>query len=46
MKAGVSVGGDGVFGPKTEQALKTFQKQKGLPVTGIVNTATRLELGL
>ncbi|GCL34113.1 peptidoglycan-binding domain 1 protein [Planktothrix agardhii CCAP 1459/11A] len=46
VKAGVSVGGDGVFGPKTEQALKTFQKQKGLPVTGIVNTATRLELGL
>ncbi|HEX9260546.1 MAG TPA: peptidoglycan-binding protein, partial [Acidimicrobiales bacterium] len=36
---------DGVFGPITEAAVKTYQTQQGLPVTGIVDveTGTRLE---
>ena len=28
---------DGVFGPRTLQAVKDLQKQAGLPVTGIVD---------
>jgi carboxyl-terminal processing protease len=28
---------DGVFGPRTEQAVKALQKQAGLPLTGIVD---------
>jgi len=31
---------DGEFGPKTEAATKEFQKQAGLPVTGVVDEAT------
>jgi peptidoglycan hydrolase-like protein with peptidoglycan-binding domain len=31
---------DGEFGPDTEAATKDFQKQAGLPVTGIVDDAT------
>lgn len=31
---------DGVFGPATAQAVRDFQSFYGLPVTGIVNTAT------
>jgi peptidoglycan hydrolase-like protein with peptidoglycan-binding domain len=31
---------DGQFGPNTETATKEFQKQVGLPVTGIVDDAT------
>lgn len=31
---------DGEFGPLTEAATKEFQKQKGLPVTGVVDRAT------
>ena len=48
VNQGVSVPGgvDGVFGAGTEAALKTFQKQHGLPRTGIVSDATALELGL
>lgn len=30
---------DGVFGPRTLEAVKALQKQKGLPVTGIVDAA-------
>lgn len=29
---------DGVFGPRTLEAVKTLQKQAGLPVTGIVDS--------
>jgi hypothetical protein len=32
---------DADFGPATEQAVKDFQKQEGLEVTGIVDEATR-----
>lgn len=35
---------DGVFGPKTEAAVSTFQQQNGLPVTGIADTETRRAL--
>ncbi len=31
---------DGEFGPLTETATKEFQKQAGLPVTGVVDDAT------
>lgn len=31
---------DGVFGPSTENAVKTFQAYYGLPVTGIVDNRT------
>jgi peptidoglycan hydrolase-like protein with peptidoglycan-binding domain len=31
---------DGTFGPRTEAATKEFQKQVGLPVTGVVDEAT------
>jgi len=31
---------DGEFGPLTETATKEFQKQAGLPVTGVVDEAT------
>jgi peptidoglycan hydrolase-like protein with peptidoglycan-binding domain len=33
-------GADGVFGPVTSQALKTFQTSQGLPATGVVDDAT------
>ena len=32
--------GPGVFGPRTEEAVKEFQRQKGLQVDGIVGTRT------
>lgn len=35
---------DADFGPATEQAVKDFQKQEDLEVTGIVDEATRKEL--
>ncbi|HEY5664170.1 MAG TPA: peptidoglycan-binding protein [Ilumatobacter sp.] len=45
---GVAVpgGADGVFGKGTETALKSFQSQRGLPASGVVDEATALELGL
>lgn len=35
---------DGVFGPKTEAAVKEYQKKQGLVVDGIVGARTRGEL--
>jgi putative peptidoglycan binding protein len=35
---------DGAFGPKSENALKAFQEQKGLPVTGKADAETRRAL--
>lgn len=35
---------DADFGPATEQAVKDFQKQEDLEVTGVVDEATRKEL--
>lgn len=37
---------DGIFGFKTETAVRTFQTQSGLPVTGIATTATWTALGV
>ena len=31
---------DGVFGPRTQEAVKAFQREAGLPVTGVVDPAT------
>lgn len=44
-QAGYRVGQDGDFGPRTEQAVKQFQKQHGLNPDGIVGpvTATLLD---
>jgi murein L,D-transpeptidase YcbB/YkuD len=39
-KAGVKCATDGDFGPKTEQAVKEFQKKVGLAETGIVENKT------
>lgn len=41
--SGISVDGD--FGPATEGAVKAFQKQEKLEVTGVVNEATWKALG-
>lgn len=37
---------DGIMGKKTRMALKSFQKQNGLKVTGKVDAATKKALGL
>jgi peptidoglycan hydrolase-like protein with peptidoglycan-binding domain len=43
---GQHVANDGVWGPRTAAALKTYQQQAGLPVTGILDQATRASLHL
>ena len=35
---------DGIIGPQTRDALKKFQKKKGLPADGVAGTRTRLAL--
>ena len=45
-KANIEVEIDGVFGKKTEEAVKEFQGNKNLKVDGIVGPGTLLELGL
>jgi peptidoglycan hydrolase-like protein with peptidoglycan-binding domain len=37
---------DGEFGRSTERAVRQFQQQRGLPVTGVVNVATWEALGV
>lgn len=37
---------DGVFGPKTEEAVRRFQEQQGLQVDGIAGPNTLGALGL
>ena len=37
---------DGLWGGRTLRALKTFQKESGLPATGRLDMATRKKLGL
>jgi peptidoglycan hydrolase-like protein with peptidoglycan-binding domain len=37
---------DGVMGPQTTAALRAYQKEQGLDVTGRFDTATRAKLGL
>jgi putative chitinase len=36
---------DGEFGPATEAVVREFQRRSGLPITGIVDTATVQKLG-
>lgn len=45
-KLGYSIAADGIFGPKTDSAVRKFQKSKGLKVNGIVDLATQKALGL
>ena len=35
---------DGIFGANTEKALKAFQQDRGLDITGVLDEVTRLEL--
>jgi len=37
---------DGRYGPKTQAAVKLFQRRNGIPVTGKVSTATATALGV
>ncbi|SDL03728.1 LysM peptidoglycan-binding domain-containing protein [Natronincola ferrireducens] len=37
---------DGIFGPRTEEAVRTFQRSKGLTVDGIVGVQTWTALGV
>ncbi|CAB1085522.1 hypothetical protein JY97_04115 [Alkalispirochaeta odontotermitis] len=37
---------DGIWGQKTEQALKAFQRENGLPATGKIDHATNTKLGV
>ena len=45
LKLGIDPGPrDGVFGPKTEAAVRMFQQREKLPVTGVVDNATQARL--
>lgn len=48
IEKGVTVlgGADGIFGPATQSALKTFQAKSGLKATGVLNRRTARKLGL
>jgi cell wall-associated NlpC family hydrolase len=46
LQQALGVGADGVFGPKTEQAVKAYQASHGLPATGHVGPLTTQALGL
>ncbi|NJN88565.1 MAG: peptidoglycan-binding protein, partial [Leptolyngbyaceae cyanobacterium SL_7_1] len=44
IKAGFQLTADGVYGSGTDEAVKAFQKQKGLTADGKVGPASRREL--
>lgn len=48
LSAGIKIrgGADGTFGQLTTTAIKRFQRQNGLPVTGTMNAQTAYKLGL
>lgn len=48
LRAGVSVrgGADGRFGPATASAISDFQRRRGLSVSGTVDVATAVALGI
>ncbi|HET8600831.1 MAG TPA: SpoIID/LytB domain-containing protein [Segeticoccus sp.] len=39
LQEALGVGADGYFGPMTRDAVLTFQRERGLPVTGVVDAA-------
>src|ERR1700751_2390248 len=41
---GANLRADGIWGPNTETALRSYQRQHGLQVTGRLDTATRQAL--
>lgn len=40
IKKGWKLANDGIYGPKTQQAVREFQQKNGLPVTGSIDTDT------
>ncbi len=44
-KNGEPIGITGTFDENTEEGIKQFQKERGLPVTGIFDDATKKEMG-
>jgi len=46
VDVGFTISADGVFGPKTSEAVKKFQQQKSLKMDGVVGPATRSALGI
>ena len=45
-KAGMKLKADGIMGPKTRAAIKKYQKENGLKVTGKADKATMEKLGV
>jgi microsomal dipeptidase-like Zn-dependent dipeptidase/D-alanyl-D-alanine carboxypeptidase len=45
IRPSLGIGVDGDFGPETESAVKKFQEQQSLPVTGVVDADTWKALG-
>lgn len=46
LDKGITVSTDGVFGPKTREAVMAYQKKSGLDADGIAGPATAESLGL
>jgi hypothetical protein len=46
VAAKITVAEDGVYSPATAAAVARFQKQKGINVSGVVDSATRQRLGI
>jgi cell wall-associated NlpC family hydrolase len=46
LQQALGISADGVFGPQTLRAVKSYQRSKGLPATGYVGPMTTAALGL